>query len=360
MVGLRNISIKRKLMLIIMGASSVALLLISAGFVSYELLTFRQKMVSDLATLADIIGNRSTAALTFENKEDAEEDLNALRSNKGIVSACLYKDNTVFAHYPKAGDASRFPALQKDGARFQGDHLLLFREILQKGDHVGTLFLESDLQEMRARLELYAGLMLLFLLVSLAITFLLSARLQRIITKPIFHLAQIARRVSTEKNFSLRARKHAEDELGQLIDGFNEMLGQIQQRDAALQEANDQLERRVQQRTYDLQLEIAERKRAETAIQQQFTRISLLNQITQIICERQDLQSILQVVLRQLQDRLAVDFGSVGLFDSQTEALNLAALRVKNPLLVSKLDLHEGPSWRCQIAGCSRAARVNW
>src|SRR5438132_12344229 len=112
---LRDISIKRKLTLIIMAASTVALLLVSGGFVTYELVTFRQKMVRDLSTLADIIGNRSTAALAFENKEDAEENLNALAANKSIVSACLYKGAAVFARYPNDADASCFPPHQTHG-----------------------------------------------------------------------------------------------------------------------------------------------------------------------------------------------------------------------------------------------------
>src|SRR5438132_6920208 len=103
---LRDISIKRKLTLIIMAASTVALLLVSAGFVTYELVTFRQKMVRDLWTLADIIGNRSTAALSFDNNEDGEEDLNSLRANKHIVAACLYKGESLFARYPNNSDPS--------------------------------------------------------------------------------------------------------------------------------------------------------------------------------------------------------------------------------------------------------------
>src|SRR2546428_8676741 len=105
MVFLRNISIKRKLTLIIMAASTVALWLVSAGFITYELLTFRRAMARDLSTLADIIGTRSDAALSFDNKEDAEENLNSLRANKRIVAACLYKNNQVFAKYPRYSQA---------------------------------------------------------------------------------------------------------------------------------------------------------------------------------------------------------------------------------------------------------------
>jgi len=336
MVWLRDISIKRKLTL------TVALLLVFGGFVTYEMVTFRHTMARDLFTLADIIANRSTAALSFDNQEDAEEDLNCLRANKRIVAACLYRGDRVFAQYPKHPGATVFPKPENDTARFEGDHLLLFRHIFQNGERVGTLYLKSDLREMHQRLELYAGTFALFMLASLAVTFVLSSRLQGIITRPIFHLGQTAKIVSMGKNYSVRAQKHADDELGQLIDGFNEMLGQIQQRDVALRDANDQLEQRVGERTRDLKLEIVERKRAEAALQEQLARIKLLNRITQIISERQDVDSILHVVLRQLEDHLTVDFGSICLFEPQAESLNFAALRVKNPLLGAKLDLHEG------------------
>ncbi len=275
---LRNSSIKRKLTLIIMAASTVALLLASTGFVTYELFTFRQKMVRDLSMLADIIANRSTAALSFDNQEDAEEDLNSLRANPRIVAACLYKGDAVFAQYPKETDINLYPPPAKDSARFKQDHLVLFREITHKGEKIGTLYLQSDLLEMRQRLAHYAWMIVLFMCASLAVTFLLSSALQRIITKPIFDLAQTAKLVSAEKNYALRAHRHAHDELGQLIDGFNEMLAQIQERDEALQQANDRLEKRVQERTRELERAYNEIRLTQQTVMQQ-ERLKALGQM---------------------------------------------------------------------------------
>ncbi len=338
----RDISIKRKLTLIIMAASTVALLLAGTGFVAYELFTFREKMTRDLETLADIIGNRSTAALSFEDKKDAKETLDALRAKPRIVAACLYdKNGKVFVYYLRDPEPFAFPRPEKDAVRFEKDSLVLFREIV-KDDFLGTIYLKSDLHERRDRFERYAGMIGILLLASLAVTFILSGLLQRIITRPIYHLARTAKIVSQEKNYKVRAQKEAHDELGQLMDGFNEMLDQIEQRNVALRCANDDLEKCVQERTENLRLEIIERKRAQEGLQQQLARISLLNQITQAISERQDLESILHVVLRQLEDHIMVDFGCVNLFDAQAEALNMAALRVKNPLLTAKMDLHVG------------------
>ncbi len=277
-IPLRDSSIKQKLTLIIMAASTVALLLAAAGFVSYELFTFRQKMIRDLSTLADIIGSQSTAALSFDNKEDAEDDLDSLQANQRIVAACIYKGNAVFAQYPRGTDVRLYPTPEKAGARFERDHLVLFREIIHKGEKLGTFYVKSDLQEMQQRLAHYSWMIVLFMLASLVVTFLLSSALQRIITKPIIDLAQTAKLVSAGKNYSLRARRHGQDELGQLIDGFNEMLAQIQERDEALQQANDRLEKRVQERTRELEKAYNEIRQTQQTVMQQ-ERLKALGQM---------------------------------------------------------------------------------
>ena len=345
MPGFQDISIKRKLTIIIMIASTVALLLVSAGFVTYELVTFRQTMAHDLSTLAEIIGNQSTAALTFDDKDTAKEILGALCAQKHIVAAALYgKNGYLFASYSGGSHPTvSYPVRpERDELRFGNNALTLFHEIWLDGDFVGTVFLQSDLQEMHERFVRYAEMILLFMLASWVVTLLLSAMLQRVISRPVSHLAETAKAVSNGKNYSIRAAKHGSDELGQLIDSFNEMLGQIQQRDSALQRAHDELEVRVEERTRDLRAEITERQRAESALKQQFVRISLLYQITQAIADRQDTDSILHVVLRQLEDHLGIDLGLVAFVDAKGLSLSVAALRVRDSALAAQFDLHKG------------------
>jgi signal transduction histidine kinase/ActR/RegA family two-component response regulator/uncharacterized membrane protein affecting hemolysin expression len=342
----QDIPIKRKLTAIIMIASTVALLLVSTGFVAYDLATFRQTKVRDLSTLAEIIGNQSTAALTYGDKDAAREILAALNAEKHIVAAGLYdKDGRLIASY--SGDkaqAAAFPSHpEQEGLRFQNGALVLFHEIRLDGDFIGTLYLKSDLQQLISeRFERYAAMILLFAMLSLVVTLFLSGLLQRVISRPIFHLAETAKTVSGEKNYSVRAIEHGADELGQLIDSFNEMLGQIQRRDTELQQAHDKLEIRVAERTEDLRAEITERKQAESELKRQFVRINMLNQITQAISERQNTDSLLHVVLRQLEGHLGLDLGLVALFDARAQTLNVAALRVKDSRLAVPLDLHEG------------------
>jgi PAS domain S-box-containing protein len=245
MFQFQDISIKRKLRLIIMVASIVALLLVSGGFVTYELVTFRQTMTRDLSTLAEVIGNESTSALSFGDQDRAGEILGALKAKKHIIAAALYEaDGHLLVQYqPTNTAADSFPAQpEKAGSRVENNNLILFQGIHLQGDLVGTLYLKSDMEEMSDRLRRYAAIILLFMLASTVITYFLSSALQRVISRPIFHLAETARTVSVDKNYSVRATKHGNDELGQLIDGFNEMLSQIQERDVALSLSQQKME----------------------------------------------------------------------------------------------------------------------
>ena len=294
---MRAFSIKQKLMFITLTSSAAALLLVAAAFLTYEYITFGKAMKQDMSILAEIIGDRSTAALTFDDKLAAAESLRALSAKKGIVVAALYKGDAVFATY-YASNPPPLPSVPPhagpDSSRFEAGHLVLFRHIELNGGVIGTVYLKSDLGEMHARLWRYALIMLLFTLAALAAACLLASRLQRIISRPIANLAQTAKTVSEGKNYSVRATKESNDELGQLIDGFNGMLAQIQERDGALRRANDELENRVRERTLDLQ--------------QQFARISLLNQITYAVAEHRNSADIISIVLQQLDDHLPLDY----------------------------------------------------
>jgi signal transduction histidine kinase/ActR/RegA family two-component response regulator/HAMP domain-containing protein len=347
---LENISIKRKFTAIIMFASTVAVLLVSSGFMIYEVITVRQAMGNDLSTLSKFIGDRSTAALAFGSQADAEEELHALIYRKHINAAALYdKNGNLFVVYPPQA-INKIPAHPEsnirtpDVQRFEPGRLIVFHQVMIDADRsvAGTVFLSSDLQELHQRFVRYGGIIVIFIGASWLVTLFLSSMLQRVITSPIFDLAETARAVAAEKNYSMRVAKRGRDELGQLINGFNDMLGQIQDRDARLQQAHDELEARVQERTRKLSDEIVERQRAEDALQHQFFRISLLNQITQAISDRQDTASILHVVLHELELHFGVDIGIVALADAKPGAFNIAAVSVKNPLLAKKLSLSEG------------------
>ncbi|HEY2084272.1 MAG TPA: ATP-binding protein [Verrucomicrobiae bacterium] len=343
---MRYPSIKQKLTVVIMTVTAVALVLVSVGFVVYELLTFQDRMRRDLFTQAGMVADLSGADLARNNRAEAEKLLAALARREHITATAIYKGNTLFVAYPTNMSAAAFPARPQPGNYshfdFKAGNLVLYHAIESVGGPAGAVYIKSDLGEIREQMERYAAFFMWFIIATAGITYFLSKRLQKSISDPIVQLAKTARTVTADKNYSLRAAKQGRAELGELTDNFNEMLAQIQQRDVILHKINDNLERRVQERTKDLEGQIAERERAEAALHEQFTRTKLLNQITHAISERQDLESVLYVVLRQLEDHLAIDLGLVCLFDRAEETLNIAALRLKNPMLAGKLDLHEG------------------
>jgi PAS domain S-box-containing protein len=252
---LKDLSIRQKVTRIVLLTSSAAVLLAGCVFAIYDRVTFRRSMVENLSTLAEITAANASSTLLSKDADSAREVLAALGAHKGIVHACMYtKEGKVFAEYSRAGADAKLtsPPPEADGSRFEAHSLMLFRRMFAGKEFIGTVYLESDLAESRARLERFAGIGAIALLASWFVALLLSSKLQHVISEPILHLARTAFVVSVEKDYSIRATKKSQDETGFLFDRFNEMLGAIQAREAALQEARAELEKRVEERTGEL------------------------------------------------------------------------------------------------------------
>lgn len=266
MFKFRNLYIQKKLIAIIMLSSSIALLLASLGYMGYELVQFRHRIVHELTVLADIVGNNSTAALVFLDQNAAEEILSALKAKQRIVTACVYlSDGSIFAKYNREGDEDlQLPTpMPEVGVHFHAGYLHLVQPVYLEWELIGYVFIHYELNEIYNRLAQYLVITIFVLLLSAFVVFLVARRLQQEISGPLHHLTDVANAVSEKKDYSIRARKQTEDELGILMDRFNEMLAQIQQRDLALIKDQEELEARVQERTKALQQEILERERTE-------------------------------------------------------------------------------------------------
>jgi signal transduction histidine kinase/CheY-like chemotaxis protein len=262
-MSLQNLSIRRKLILITMLTSSIALLLSSASFLIYDLISFRHLLTQDLTTQAEIIGYNSAAAMAFKDEPAATATLSALMVKGDIVAAVLYSpDGKMFAQYFR--NDKTLPAVlpsrsQEKGYQFEGRYLEVWHDVSLNGERLGTLFLQSDMRQWSTRAKRYAGICFVFVLISGFLAFLVSSKLQKVISGPIVHLQDTMRMVSAHKNYEVRAVKAYADEIGSLIDGFNTMLSDIQNRDTALRGANDEL----QTRTRELEEEISHRKQAQ-------------------------------------------------------------------------------------------------
>jgi signal transduction histidine kinase len=253
MPALRNVPIRRKLMLIALLTTGGTLLIAGSALILFNVLRFRKEMVADLTSLADVMARNSTAALSFQDPGSGADTLRSLSARKPIVAAALYdRQGKLFARYPQ-GTEVKFPVRPgPDQAAPIDGGLIVFHPVVLKGERVGTVYLRSDLSELTARIKVQAiAVGAVFLVSGLAAVF-LSSGLQRLVSGPVLDLSETAKAVTEKQDYSLRAEKRGDDELGQLVDVFNQMLGQIQQRDSALQQAKEELELRVEDRTREL------------------------------------------------------------------------------------------------------------
>jgi signal transduction histidine kinase/DNA-binding response OmpR family regulator len=260
MLKAQNQSISRKLTWMNMLVSGAALLLACAAFIAFDMITFRQAMLRNLSTQAQIIGSNSISALLFNDPQSAENTLLALKAAPNILSAQVYlPDGRPFASYSR--DRSRYnpvlppiPSRQTETHWIEDDQIALVRLIVLDGKPIGAVYIRSDMQELHGRFQRYAIIAAIVLSACLLAALLISSVFRRAVADPIVDLSKIAKVVSQDKNYSVRATPiRSPAELAILIDAFNEMLAQIQQSERALRKAHDELEQRVQERTAELE-----------------------------------------------------------------------------------------------------------
>jgi len=243
---LRNLSISRKLTLIVFFAGVIAVVLSVLVFVPLQALILSDNVSRESRSLAQVIGSSGRAALVFEDQEAGTRLLSALGEDKNIRAAALYTaDGRRLAVYVRSEESKNllpFKYSSNPEMHWNRDRLSLSDEILLDGERVGFIYLITDLEVLYTQIQQFVLVCLSVLSVSMFLAFLLSSRFLKAISEPISKLTQGMRLVSGEKDYSLRLEKYADDELGSLTDSFNDMLEHIEERDLALIKAKEQAE----------------------------------------------------------------------------------------------------------------------
>lgn len=255
----RPVSISSKLTWMNLMVSGIVLVLAVLAFFFYDLISFRQNLIRNLETSAQIVGANSVSAMLFNDPESATATLDALRTSPDILGAVLATSKgSRFAEYRRQNSPdllATLPAVSgmRDEVMPRGTRVLLAHPVVFQGKFSGTVYIAAELTEAPQRARHYLTIAVLIILICMLAALLISSNSRRMIALPVIALSETARRVSREKDYSVRAQAPRDnDEIAVLVDAFNEMLSQIQERDAALRLARDTLEKRVEERTEDL------------------------------------------------------------------------------------------------------------
>jgi signal transduction histidine kinase len=249
-----DLPIRTKIIRIILLTTCAVLLLTSASYFVYQFITFRQNSIRQLSTVGKVIAWNSSAALAFKDKDGAQEILSAVAAEPHIVSATLFDVNGgLFTCYPPEGVPTNFRKLVNDeGYYFQEGHLISIEPVLQGSRRLGTLYLVSDMGAMYKGFVLYSLIALFVIALSLLLAYLLSRHMQKQITMPVLALAQTTKAISAGQDYSMRAKKFGNDEIGFLTDAFNLMVDRIQVQTQEITSFNQNLEEIIKDRTREL------------------------------------------------------------------------------------------------------------
>jgi diguanylate cyclase (GGDEF)-like protein len=334
--------IRRKLTVLMVVTAAFALVGAGAALGGYEIITFRRALAQRLTTVADIIGRNCTAALAFGDKTVARDVLAALEAEPSVESGFVYgRDGQLFASYRSRSTATAVPptAAGDDGARFTGRAVVVVRPIVLDGERVGTVYLQSTLDELWRRMQLFTSVMGIIVVLCTLLALLLSRGLQRWI---------------------------AED--------FNRMLGEIEQQDRQLRQQQEHLESEVVHRTAELQAANDQLTTSVRRVEQYADQISQLTGLSQLLQSCQTPAEIYNVVQHAMGRLFPSDAGALAVLNSSRNLLECTAtwgdepptqrvfgpeecwaFRLGRPHLVS----HEASALRCaHSAGLSRAVTL--
>ena len=263
-----NLSIKHKLVLMIMGVALFALMFAGAGLMYNHLESFKFNLSQNLSVLAGTIGFNSRAALYFDDRKTGLNTLSSVVEEPQVQFAAIYDiDGNIFVQYSRdPKDPFRKALFVEYGIHFIDEGLEVIKPIILKDKTIGSVYLFSDLREYRSTFRDSLIFFGIILALTLVLCLALSIRIQAIISKPILTLAGTAGEISQHSNYSIRVDHAKDDEIGKLYSGFNVMLEAVQNRENELINYKDNLEEIIEQRTRELKMEILLREQTEEKI----------------------------------------------------------------------------------------------
>jgi len=253
---LKNMTIRRKLITMVMVTSGAAVLLSSGFSLYFSIYNHKKDLVRDLSVHAQVTGVSSSEGLMFEMSEEVELILSGLTAKPSITNACIYAaSGKAFAYY-KRDKNNRFvtPSLpDKNQHTFTKTHFEIFHYIIVKGERIGAVYLEDDMSQLNADIKKDITIVLFVIVLSLFAAYIMTAKFVKVFSEPIIKLTTTAILVTETKDFSTRVTHECDDEIGLLIKSFNEMINEIESRDVQLNSHKTNLEKLVQDRTSELE-----------------------------------------------------------------------------------------------------------
>ena len=273
-ISFSRLPIKDKFRLVMVAISVTGLVMAVLAFYLNDLLMIRRNTLRDAAALTTVVGKDVTVALAFRDAVAAADTLSALRDQPNVMKVCVFdKARNVFASYTRADFNDSECRFSENGAihLLHGHYMVLVRPLIMDNEDFGTISIRYSLEAIVVQLKYYSVMSVVILIIAILVVYYFSYRLSDLISSPILSLTQTASQISAEGDYSIRADRQSDDEIGVLVDGFNAMLSEIEARDETLALQNMLLEEKVKERTRELQQRNREiestNKRLEQALQ---------------------------------------------------------------------------------------------
>jgi signal transduction histidine kinase/DNA-binding response OmpR family regulator len=260
--------IRRKITGLMVLVSTLSLVVLALAIFFLEIRTQQRSLVDKVATLADILTESSAEGMVLNRPDEVNKVLQSLNQERHLRAAFIFRKGKPFAQYLNQAKKTSiagipyFPcpllkravSVQELEHYFSTQHLGYVRPVYRNGKLLGHIYLQYGLDELHQSLLQLVSVVAFLILVVILLSIFISSRLQGLISNPILFLVGAMERVSRRQDFAFRVEQVHRDEIGSLISGFNQMLGQLQQRDLELERHRKDLEALVDERTRELHL----------------------------------------------------------------------------------------------------------